>query len=150
MVFSQEHHHEESKEPGWETIVSGVSFFHLDEESHDEEGVNVGTELHLTYWFTHTWALGVGYTHVFTHEKGAGDELALIASYKPAPWITVNSGPNLTLASESGKFSPQLSAYLEAEINIFIGDSFHLGPVAGGLIGKKLEAFAGIHLGYEF
>ena len=149
-VLSQEHHGEAMGEPGWETVLSGVSFFPTDSEIRGEEGVLFGTELHLTYWFTHTWALGVGYTVKFEHEGKMGSELALIGSYKPQKWITINAGPNFTLPTSHSANGLVLSGYLESEINYFLTPHLHLGPVVGGLLGSHSELFGGIHVGYEF
>lgn len=142
--------HSSEREPGWETILSGVSYLPLNESVREEEGTPLGTEFHLTYWFTHTWALGLGYTRVFGHNGEGRNELALIASLKPYPWITLNAGPNFTIPNRTHHQEPAMSAYLESEFNIFLTPGFHLGPVIGALLGEHAELFGGLHLGYEF
>lgn len=151
-VSHEAHHapsHSTEREPGWETILSGVAYFPVNADIREEEGTPLGTEFHLTYWFTHSWALGVGYTRVFGHEGGR-NELALIASLKPYPWITFNAGPNFSIPNRSHHQEAAMSAYLESEFNIFLSPGFHLGPVIGGLVGEHSELFGGLHLGYEF
>ena len=149
-VWSQEHGHEqeEMNDPGWETVLSAVSFFPTDKEIRHEAGGIVGTELHLTYWFSHSWALGGSYTIQFARNGEVGSELALIGSYKPARWITINAGPSVGLPDSHSE--TELSGYLESEFNVFLGQKLHLGPVVGGLVGKHSELFGGVHIGYEF
>ena len=130
----------------WEVVFSTLNFFEVGSEAAGER--LWGNELHLTYWFNHHWALGVGYTLKYEEGGELGNELALIGSYKPVKWITFNGGPNFTPDNEEESLS--VSAYIESEINIFIGDHFHLGPVIGGLLGEHSEIFSGLHLGYEF
>ncbi|MDW3652850.1 MAG: hypothetical protein R8P61_37570 [Bacteroidia bacterium] len=149
FCFAQEHDKSEKThqaEGAWEIVFSGLHFFQPGSEAAEER--LWGNELHLTYWFNHHWALGVGYTLKYEEAGELGHELALIGSYKPAKWITFNAGPNFTLGNEEESLT--VSAYIESEINIFIGNHFHLGPVIGGLLGEHAEMFSGIHLGYEF
>ncbi|MEO1216844.1 MAG: hypothetical protein AAFY45_25195 [Bacteroidota bacterium] len=149
LCFAQEHKNSESNhanEGAWEIVFSTLHFFEPGSEAAQES--LWGNELHLTYWFDHHWALGLGYTLKYEKEGKFGNELALIGSYKPVKWITFNGGPNFTPGNEEESLS--VSAYIESEINIFIGDHFHLGPVIGGLLGEHAEIFSGLHLGYEF
>ena len=149
FCYAQEHSGSEKShkaEGAWEIVFSGLYFFEPGSEA-SEESI-WGNELHLTYWFNHHWALGVGYTLKYEEAGERGHEVALIGSYKPVKWITINGGPNFTPGTEEESLS--VSAYIESELNFFIGDHFHLGPVIGGLLGEHAEIFSGLHLGYEF
>jgi hypothetical protein len=146
-VQAQQHQsHLESKEeknnPGFEMVVSGLIIYNTDHNNSD-----VASEIHLTYWTTHTWAFGVGYTIVFEENDRIGHELAAIVSHKPWPFLTVNVGPSFSLLNTHK--DTEISAYLEGEFAFKIG-GFHTGPTLGTLIGEELKIFGGLHVSYEF
>ncbi|NER12601.1 hypothetical protein GWK08_04055 [Leptobacterium flavescens] len=115
----------------------------------DSGNVDPSTEIHLTYWLDHYWALGLGYSFVFEEEGRVGDELAFLLSHKPWPLLTLNVGPSFALPDSEHEL--EVSAYFEGELNIKIGKKgLHTGPVLGSLIGKEFRWFGGIHIGYEF
>jgi len=141
---------EEGENARWEIVLSGLTFFEKEEGIPDEYTRTFGTELHITYWLSHRWALGGSYTLKSTGENMYGSELAIIGSFKPQKWLTINAGPDFALPDSSPESELELFAYLEAEFNFFIKENFHLGPVVGGLVANKTEVFAGLHLGFEF
>ncbi|MEM7369728.1 MAG: hypothetical protein AAF587_14080 [Bacteroidota bacterium] len=140
---AEEGHHAAEKEKGiYEVITSGVyvySFAH-------QEAVG-GTEVHFTYWFTHTWGSGLSYTAKFEQGEILQD-MALLGSMNPYTWMTLNVGPNFALPTEHREFS--LGFYAETEINIRPVSWFHFGPVLGTVIGTESEGTVGFHLGFEF
>ena len=111
------------------------------------EKFDPATELHITYWTTHKWAFGVGYSIVFEENNRIGHELAALLSHKPWPFLTVNVGPSFSLPNSHK--DTEVSAYIEGELNLKLGE-FHIGPLAGALFGENVRPFGGIHLGYEF
>ncbi|WP_394972965.1 hypothetical protein [uncultured Croceitalea sp.] len=130
--------------PGFELVVSGVVIFNP-EAGHTDPL----TELHFTYWTSHTWAFGVGYSLIYEEEGRVSHEVATLVSHKPWPILTLNAGPSFALANSESDF--KVSAYLEGELNIRIGNNgLHTGPVLGTLIGDEFRYFGGIHLGLEF
>ncbi|MDY8137065.1 hypothetical protein [Aquimarina sp. 2201CG5-10] len=139
-ITNQHQQHTVDKEPGWEFVISQIV------QSDLEGAYDPATELHITYWTTHQWAFGLGYTMVFENEDRIGHELAALVSHKPWQILTINVGPSFSF--ENSEEGASLSGYLEGEINIKIG-KLHTGPVLGVLIGRETSAFGGIHLGYE-
>ncbi|MCI4671448.1 MAG: hypothetical protein MRZ79_25120 [Bacteroidia bacterium] len=105
-----------------------------------------GTEAHLTYWFVH--AYGTGFSYTLRSEEGELlNDIALLASWNPNNWLTLNVGPNFALPNNHREFA--LLAYAEAEINFRLREWFHIGPVVGTLLGKHSEYSLGLHLGFE-
>ena len=51
---------EHKKDPGLEIVTSGLFIYNSESEKFD-----TATELHITYWTSHKWAFGVGYSIVF-------------------------------------------------------------------------------------
>ncbi|MEM7552578.1 MAG: hypothetical protein AAF378_00485 [Cyanobacteria bacterium P01_A01_bin.84] len=143
----QAHHNDDGphqKNPGFEAVVSGTII------KNPEEGhTNSATEIHLTYWTSHYWAFGLGYTFIFEDEGRIGHEITPLISHKPWPILTINAGPSFALPNSEHDL--EVAGYLEGEINIRIGEKgCHLGPVVGTLIGNEFRYFGGIHIGYEF
>ena len=136
---------EQSKEmAGLEIIVSNI-VIHNTGTNHTD----FSNELHITYWTSHTWAVGVGYSLIYEEESRVGHELAALVSHKPWPILTLNAGPSFSFANSEKDF--EVSAYMEGELNIKIGKKgLHTGPVIGALVGSDFRYFGGIHLGYEF
>ncbi len=147
VVFGQhdnegKKNHKEESEPGFEAVLSGLFI------RNTEEGItDYGTELHLTYWTTHKWAFGVGYTMVFEEESRIGHELAGLLSHKPYKYLTVNVGPSFSLPNSHK--DTEVSTYAETEWAFHIGE-LHTGPTLGALIGKDFRYFVGFHMSYEF
>jgi len=141
---SEENDENESKKEGpiIELITSGIYAYSLEEE----EGVN-GIEIHLTNWFNHTWGSGLSFTSKFEEDETLHD-IALLGSWVPVSWLTLNAGPNFGLAGERREF--EVSAYTEFEINIRATEWFHFGPIVGSIIGNNSEISGGFHLGFEF
>lgn len=137
----EEHNIEHKKEPGLEIVVSSLFINNPEIKKFDP-----ASELHITYWTSHEWAFGVGYTLVYEEER-VGHELAALVSHKPWPFVTINAGPSFSLPNSHKEF--ETSAYIEGEFNFKL-NIFHFGPLLGTLIGKESRFFAGIHLGYEF
>jgi len=147
MLISQELHnpaseHNTEKEPGLELVVSGLLMY-SPEHSHSD----FATEIHLTYWTTHTWAFGIGYTMLFEEDKRIGHEVAALVSHKRWSFLTINFGPSFSLPNAHK--NTELSGYLESEFAFKIG-SLHAGPTLGILAGKEFRVFGGLHLSYEF
>ncbi|MEM7550486.1 MAG: hypothetical protein AAF363_12465 [Bacteroidota bacterium] len=149
ISLCQEHeHHSDNglhqKEPGYELVISGTAI-----RNPEAENTDPSTEIHFTYWASHYWAFGVGYSLIYEDDGRVGQEVTPLVSYKPWPLLTINTGPSFALPnSEQGL---EVSAYFEGELNIFIGDNgFHMGPVLGTLLGNEFRYFGGIHIGYEF
>jgi len=146
VSFAQEYEHYhtvEKKERGiYEIITSSVYVY-----SFEHEHGSVGTEVHFTYWFNHTWGGGLSYTAKF-EDKETLHDVALLGSMNPTQWITLNVGPNFILPSEHRDF--ELGFYAESEVNVRPTEWFHFGPVLGFVIGKNTEGTMGFHLGFEF
>jgi hypothetical protein len=141
--IESEHHNKEKKETGiFEIITSGIYAYSFEHE----EGL-FGTEIHLTYWFTHKWGSGVSYTAKF-EDKEALHDIALLASMNPTKWITLNLGPNFALSTKHRDF--ELGFYTESEINIRLTEWFQFGPVLGAVFSENTEGSLGFHLGFEF
>ena len=129
-------------EPGFEAVLSGLFI------RNTEEGItDYATELHLTYWTTHKWAFGLGYTMIFEEESRIGHELAGLISHKPYTFLTVNIGPSFSLPNAHK--DTEVSGYIETEWAFHIG-AFHVGPTLGALIGNDFRYFGGLHISYEF
>lgn len=140
--FQNLENHEEIKEPGFELVTSGLIM-----HTPTERVTDLAAEIHLTYWFSHIWAFGLGYTQVFEENGRVGHEIAVLASTKPWKFLTVNFGPSILLPNSQS--DTEFSAYIEGEFNFELG-GFHTGPLIGTLIGNELRVFSGIHLGYDF
>ncbi|WP_299273142.1 hypothetical protein [uncultured Psychroserpens sp.] len=130
------------KEPGLELVLSGLSIYNTETDLSD-----FATEIHLTHWTTHKWAFGVGYTFVFEDNQRVGHEIAALVSHKPWPFLTVNTGPSISLPNSHK--DTELSGYLESEFAFTLG-KIHLGPTAGVLVGQDFRVFGGWHFSYEF
>jgi len=141
---SDEKHKEqiESENPVLEFISSGI---YVTSFKNSENAF--GTEFHLTYWFNHKWGGGLSYTAKFEEEETLSD-VALLGSWNPASWITINLGPNFGFSGEHRDF--EVSAYTEVEVNIRPKEWIHFGPVIGTVIGRNSEIAFGVHLGFEF
>lgn len=126
----------------YELISSGIYSY----SPEHKEGV-AGAEVHFTYWFNHIWGTGFSYTSKF-EESEVLNEIALLGSWNPVKWMTINVGPNIVLPSEHEDYS--LGLYFESEINIRPNEWFHFGPVVGLVYGNALELNAGMHVGFEF
>jgi len=148
QINAQEIEHKNSKEeehkkdPGLEIVLSGLFVYNSESENFDP-----ATELHITYWTSHKWAFGVGYSIVFEEDNRIGHELAVLVSHKPWSFLTINIGPSFSLPNSHN--DTEVAAYIEGEFNFKLGE-FHIGPLIGTLIGENVRPFAGIHLGYEF
>lgn len=142
---SEEHKdsHHSGKEKGIYEIITSV----IGAYSFEHEEWTPGTEFHFTYWFNHTWGTGVSYTAKYEEEETLSD-IALLGSWSPNRWLTLNAGPNFALASEHREFA--LLLYAEAEVNVRLTEWFHFGPVFGTLLGDESEGSVGFHLGFEF
>ncbi|WP_033956666.1 hypothetical protein [Psychroserpens jangbogonensis] len=138
-TIAQEHI---DKEPGFELVFSGLSIYNTETEISD-----FATEIHLTYWTTHKWAFGVGYTLVFEEDNKIGHEVAALVSHKPWSFLTVNTGPSISLPNSHK--DTEISTYLESEFAFKIGN-IHTGPTAGILVGEDFRYFGGLHISYEF
>jgi hypothetical protein len=130
------------KEPGFELVLSGLSIYNTENKVSD-----FATEVHITYWTTHKWAFGIGYTFIFEEDNRIGHDVATLVSHKPWPFLTINAGPSFSLPNSHKDF--EVSAYLEGEFAIKIGD-FHSGPTIGTLFGEHIKFFGGWHFSYEF
>ncbi|MEL7248342.1 MAG: hypothetical protein AAFO03_07980 [Bacteroidota bacterium] len=137
-----EHQSEQHSEGYFEVIASIINANSLDAD----EG-SVGNEFHLTYWFNHRFASGVSITTKL-EEEGLLYDTAIIGSWSPAKWMTTNVGPNFSWANPHREFG--VSLYLEVEINFFVINEIHIGPVIGMLAGSENEWTHGFHLGFEF
>jgi hypothetical protein len=147
VVTAQEHQNhdakkDEGKNPGLELVVSGLLIYTPEHRSSD-----FATEIHLTYWTTHTWAFGIGYTMLFEEDKRIGHELAALISHKQWSFLTINVGPSFSLPNAHK--DTEISAYLESEFAFKIGN-IHAGPTLGMLAGKEFRLFGGFHLSYDF
>ncbi len=137
----EDHHHK--KDHGiYELITSGIFAYHF---AHQEGAI--GTEVHFTYWFDHTYGSGLSYTAKFEEEETVHD-IAVLGSWNPTRWVTLNVGPNFSLPGDHRDFA--LSGYAESEFNIRPTDWFHFGPIIGTILGRASELSAGFHLGFEF
>ncbi len=146
VLFSQSHNKEEHQDSGddklgLEMVVSAL-FMH----GTSSNETDFATELHLTYWTSHKWAFGVGYTLIFEEEETA-HEWATLASHKPWKFLTVNAGPSFSLPTSHT--DTEVSAYLESEFAFHVGE-IHFGPTAGMLVGEEFRYFGGAHISYEF
>ncbi|WP_103070173.1 hypothetical protein [Aquimarina sediminis] len=141
---SKKHEHEnpEMKEPGLEIIVSGLIVY-----SPKHKIADPANEVHLTYWTSHEWAFGIGYSMIFEEEGRIGHELTGIISHRPWEFLTVNVGPSFSLPNSHK--DTEISAYLETEFAFDVG-KIHMGPTIGSLIGEEYRLFGGWHISYEF
>ncbi|MGH1387574.1 hypothetical protein [Kordia sp.] len=145
VAQEQQNHALESnaeKDPGLELVVSGLLVYAPEHSNSD-----FATEIHLTYWATHTWAFGVGYTLLFEEDNRIGHEVAALVSHKRWSFLTLNIGPSFSLPNAHR--DTEISAYLESEFAFKIGN-LHTGPTLGILAGKEFRYFGGLHLSYEF
>lgn len=135
---------EQKKEGGsWEFSLSNIYSYAVREN----EGL-FKTEFHLIYLFTPKWGTGLSYTHKFIRPEGINDDIALIGSWNPTPYLTVNLGPNFTLPDEEE--SGFLGLYNEVEFNFRPKEWLSFGPLVGSVISKNTEIYGGIHVGFEF
>ena len=144
QLYSQESEEKEEKqieENFFEIVVSGVYVYTPESGNFDPS-----IEALLTYWLSEKWGAGIGYSLVFEDHERVGNEILTVASHKPWEFLTVNFGPNFSLANSEKDF--EVSAYLEGELNFDIGN-IHFGPVLGTLIGEEFRIFGGFHLGFE-
>ncbi len=141
-AIAQEEHEQFQKNPGLELVVSGLSIYNT-ETNHSD----YATEIHLTYWTTHQWAFGVGYTLVFEEENNLGNEIAALVSHKRWSFLTINAGPSVLLPTSHNR--TEISAYLETEFAFKI-KNIHMGPTIGILAGAEFRNFGGWHFSYEF
>jgi len=142
----EHHNNSEShqKNPGFELIVSGIII-----ENPEADHSNPSTEIHFTYWTSHYWAFGLGYSFIFEDEGRIGHEVTALVSHKPWSILTINAGPSFALPNSEQDL--EVAGYFEGEFNIKIGkQGLHTGPVIGTLIGAEFRYFGGIHIGYEF
>lgn len=144
--IAQNTHFEETqkahmKDPGFELIVSGLLYY---TPKHHEW--TPASEIHLTYWTTHKWAFGVGYTALF-EDLATEHEIAALVSHKPTNYLTINAGPSFSLANEHKE--TEVSAYIESEFAFYLGE-IHIGPTIGTLAGKEFRIYGGMHISYEF
>ena len=143
-LWAQEHEHEHESESALELITSGLVSF-----SPSEDETNYGTEIHLTYWFNPKWGGGLSYSAKFDDDKAFSD-IALLGSYNPARWLTINTGPNFALPNGEKREKLKLGLYAETEFNWRISETFHCGIFTGTVLSEEVELSAGIHLGFEF
>ncbi|MDW3197077.1 MAG: hypothetical protein R8G66_32160 [Cytophagales bacterium] len=139
---SGEHHTSprENEKGTYEIIMSGIYVF--------EQGDDfAGTEFHFTYWINDRWGGGLSYTRKF-EEGESRNGVALLGSWNPSGWMTLNAGPNLTYSPKNQ--TNEWGLYAESELNIRLKRWFHFGPVLGTVIGKSYEVSTGFHLGFEF
>lgn len=140
---AETHPTEAHQETGiWEVIGTGIYSYTFGEG----EALG-GTEFHLTYWQTHMYGGGLSYTARFAPEEVLND-IALLASWNPIRWLTINAGPNFALPGVHRSFL--LGAYAETEINWRFHEHFHLGPIIGTVISKHTEGTIGLHFGVEW
>ncbi|WP_190808833.1 hypothetical protein [Flagellimonas sp. S3867] len=130
------------KDPGLELVVSGLGIYAAKEDTLD-----FATEIHLTYWVSHTWAYGIGYTLIYEDEGRVANEIAGLVSHKPWHFLTLNFGPSISIPDSHNEL--EVSGYLEGEFNFKISE-IHTGPLAGVLVGEEFRFFFGVHLGYDF
>jgi hypothetical protein len=107
-----------------------------------------GTEFHLTYWENHIWGAGLGYTVLFEDEKEKIHQLAILGSYNPKEWITINAGPNFRLPNDHHDLI--ISGYVETEFNYRLRQWVHFGPLLGATIGIETDLSIGFQIGFEF
>lgn len=141
---TEEIHDEESESdnPVLEIIISGIFA-----SSFEHQETTFGTEFHITYWFNHEWGGGISYTLKYEDEETLND-IALLGSWNPTKWITLNVGPNFGFSGEHRDF--EVSGYAEAEFNIRPRKWIHFGPLIGAVLGANSEYTLGMHLGFEF
>lgn len=144
MAQSQDsHEHFPQQNEGYFEVIGSIINSHSLEEN---EGT-IGNELHITYWVNRQLGAGVSLTTKL-HEEDLWYDTAVIGSWSPVKWVTTNLGPNFSWEAKGRDFA--VSAYFEVEINIFIIDQIHIGPVLGTLAGEESELTHGFHLGFEF
>jgi hypothetical protein len=102
----------------------------------------------LTYWENHIWGAGLGYTVLFEDEKEKIHQLAILGSYNPKEWITINAGPNFRLPNDHHDLI--ISGYVETECNYRLRQWVHFGPLLGATIGIETDLSIGFQIGFEF
>jgi hypothetical protein len=127
----------------YEIITSAIYAFNT-----QTEAGAYGTEFHFTYWMNHVWGAGLSYTVLFEEENEKIHQLALLGSYNPKEWLTINAGPNFRLPSTNHDL--KISAYLETEFNYRLRNWVHFGPLLGATIGEETELSLGFQIGFEF
>lgn len=138
-LLAQDH---EINEPGLELVISGLSIYNTESKVSD-----YASEIHLTYWASHKWAFGVGYTFIFEENNRIGHEIAALVSHKPWSFLTINIGPSFSLPNSHK--DTEISGYLEGEFAFKLGN-LHTGPTIGTLLGEYFKTFGGWHISYEF
>lgn len=147
LIAQHEQKHENAKhktEGIIEIITSGVVSY-----SPKIAHTLYGTEIHFTYWFNHTWGGGFSYSGKILSGDVLSD-VALLASYNPTKWLTINTGPNIAFADGHLRHKHQLGYYAETEFNYRVSKWFHFGLLAGTVLSKNTELTTGIQLGFEF
>jgi hypothetical protein len=127
----------------YEIITSGLYAYNAT----TEKGAS-GTELHFTYWMNHVWGAGLGYTVLFEEENEKTHQLAILGSYNPKEWLTVNVGPNFRIPSTTEDL--KISGYIETEFNYRLRKWLHFGPLIGATIGEEIDLAIGFQFGFEF
>lgn len=141
---TQQNHATKNKHnQGFFEVIASI----INANSIEEDEGSIGNEFHLTYWFNHRFGSGLSVT-TKVQEDGLLYDTAIIGSWSPAKWLTTNLGPNFSWANEHREFG--ISAYAEVEINFFVIEEIHIGPVIGALVGDENEFTHGFHLGFEF
>ena len=150
LLFSQEKpmgEHPDAKHAQnaavYEIITSAVYAFNT-----KTEAGSYGTEIHFTYWINHVWGTGLSYTVLFEEENEKIHQLAILGSYNPTEWLTINAGPNFRLPNKD--YDLKISAYLETEFNYRLRDWVHFGPLLGATVGEETELSLGFQIGFEF
>lgn len=131
-------------ESALELIVSGITSF-----SPSEDKTMVGSEVHLTYWVTPKWGGGLSYSGKF-EDSAVLSDMALLGSWNPTRWLTVNTGPNFAFPHGEVREKFRLELYMETEFNWRVSEKFHWGVFTGTVVSGEVEIAAGIHLGFEF
>ena len=108
-----------------------------------------GSEIHLTYWFNHTWGGGLSYSGKW-YEQNILSDLALLGSWNPTKWLTVNTGLNIAMPDELVRKETHYGLYAETEYNWRLTDWFHFGLLTGTVVSNETELTAGIQMGFEF
>jgi len=117
LLFSQVAHSQQNDSTGhtgrtavYEIITSGIYTYN----SETKHGA-YGSEFHFTYWINHVWGAGLGYTIIYGEGKEYTHQIAILGSYNPTSWLTINTGPNFILPSAHHDLL--VSGYLETEFN---------------------------------
>ena len=139
IAIASDHNETSKKEKGIYEIITTGLYSYSPNENH---GV-FGAEFHLTYWVNHHWGGGLSYTGKTNKSK----EVALLFSWNPNKWFTVNTGPSIYFKEIN---YVNFAGYGELEVNFRPRDWIHFGPVLGTTIRNHYEINSGFHLGFEF